>query len=314
MDIMSTEAQRLMALSLGKIAASRQQRGGINLHKNLLVASVLHKARTAYMMENLQTVLANRRAQAEAKEQAKKEQRFQISTLSSENTTNSKDSSTRDASSEVKRLRVENETPIHEDKENSPPAKCLRVENAKIESEKSSEKSEMCQEKFEASTHITPLADAGQCTEEKEVTNYVSKPTQNCTRCASKRRRSLENCSDSDSCVLAKKARMENGPINEVKSDNTVESMQTEPTQITNLVSIFSTGFEGLCEDSSKGNETMDSNNNEKTFAQSDNLFYAVQSINGFTIKDNGVSSCSTQVIDNSRDSISMATPIALTV
>lgn len=312
MVTMSSEAQRLMALSLGKIAASRQQRGGINLHKNLLVASVLHKARTAYMMENLQTVLANRRAQAEAKEQAKKEQRLQISP-SAENTTNSKDSSTRDASVEVKRLRVESGTPIHEDKENSPPTKCLRVENAKIESEKPLERAEPCQEKIEASQLVTPLADAVQRTEEKGVTDYVSKPTQNCTRCASKRRRSLENVSDSDSCVLAKKAKMENGPINEVNSDNSVENMQTEPSQISNLVSIFSAGFDGLCEESSKESETMDSNNNEKTFTASENLFYAVQSINGFTIKD-GVSTCSTEVIDNSRDSISMATPIALTV
>ncbi|KAH9488227.1 hypothetical protein Btru_064288 [Bulinus truncatus] len=46
------ETQRLISVSLGKIAQSRGQRGGINLHKNLLVATVLHKARTAYMMES----------------------------------------------------------------------------------------------------------------------------------------------------------------------------------------------------------------------------------------------------------------------
>lgn len=47
----SVETQRLITMSLGKIAQSRSQRGGLNLHKNLLVATVLHKARTAYMME-----------------------------------------------------------------------------------------------------------------------------------------------------------------------------------------------------------------------------------------------------------------------
>lgn len=46
------ESQRLIAVSLGKIAASRSQKGGINLHKNLLVATVLHKARTAYMVQH----------------------------------------------------------------------------------------------------------------------------------------------------------------------------------------------------------------------------------------------------------------------
>lgn len=48
----SSDTQRLISVSLGKIAQSRGQRGGINLHKNLLVATVLHKARTAYMMES----------------------------------------------------------------------------------------------------------------------------------------------------------------------------------------------------------------------------------------------------------------------
>lgn len=48
----SMETQRLISVSLGKIAQSRGQRGGINLHKNLLVATVLHKARNAYMIES----------------------------------------------------------------------------------------------------------------------------------------------------------------------------------------------------------------------------------------------------------------------
>ena len=52
MDVVVPESQRLIAVSLGKIAASRGQRGGINLHKNLLVATVLHKARTAYMIQH----------------------------------------------------------------------------------------------------------------------------------------------------------------------------------------------------------------------------------------------------------------------
>ena len=52
---MAVEAQRLIAVSLGKISQSRSQRGGINLHKNLLVASVLYKARTVFIMENTRT-------------------------------------------------------------------------------------------------------------------------------------------------------------------------------------------------------------------------------------------------------------------
>lgn len=40
-------AQRLIAVSLGKIASSRNQRGGIRLHRSLLVAGVLMNARSA---------------------------------------------------------------------------------------------------------------------------------------------------------------------------------------------------------------------------------------------------------------------------
>lgn len=49
--IMATEAQRLISISLTKIAASRCIRGGISLHKNLLVATVLQKARYIFMEE-----------------------------------------------------------------------------------------------------------------------------------------------------------------------------------------------------------------------------------------------------------------------
>lgn len=45
------EAQRLISISLAKIAASRCVRGGVSLHKNLLVATVLQKARYIFMEE-----------------------------------------------------------------------------------------------------------------------------------------------------------------------------------------------------------------------------------------------------------------------
>ncbi|XP_055693415.1 immediate early response gene 5-like protein [Lutzomyia longipalpis] len=48
---MAAEAQRLIGISLSKIAQSRMERGGISLHKNLLVATVLQKARIIFMEE-----------------------------------------------------------------------------------------------------------------------------------------------------------------------------------------------------------------------------------------------------------------------
>lgn len=48
---MATEAQKLIGISLSKIAQSRGHRGGVSLHKNLLVATVLQKARFIFMEE-----------------------------------------------------------------------------------------------------------------------------------------------------------------------------------------------------------------------------------------------------------------------
>ncbi|XP_060685632.1 immediate early response gene 5 protein [Hemiscyllium ocellatum] len=45
------EAHRIMTISLGKIYSSRVQRGGIKLHKNLLVSLVLRSAREVYLSE-----------------------------------------------------------------------------------------------------------------------------------------------------------------------------------------------------------------------------------------------------------------------
>ncbi|XP_059098359.1 immediate early response gene 2 protein-like, partial [Tigriopus californicus] len=48
-----SEVQRIIGLSLSKIQLGRNQRGGLPLHKNLLVATVLNKARDLYMQETM---------------------------------------------------------------------------------------------------------------------------------------------------------------------------------------------------------------------------------------------------------------------
>lgn len=48
---MASEAQRLMMVSLGKIQGCRQQKGGLNLYKSLLVTKVLYRARSVCLSE-----------------------------------------------------------------------------------------------------------------------------------------------------------------------------------------------------------------------------------------------------------------------
>ena len=64
---MATEAQRLISISLAKIAASRCVRGGVSLHKNLLVATVLQKARYIFMEEAFHMVHGQYLNQANSK-------------------------------------------------------------------------------------------------------------------------------------------------------------------------------------------------------------------------------------------------------
>lgn len=64
---MATEAQRLISISLAKIAASRCVRGGVSLHKNLLVATVLQKARYIFMEEAFHMVHGSYLNQANSK-------------------------------------------------------------------------------------------------------------------------------------------------------------------------------------------------------------------------------------------------------
>lgn len=47
----ASEAQHVMTLSLNKIVQSRNRRGGVNLHRNLLIAGVLFKARDILVAE-----------------------------------------------------------------------------------------------------------------------------------------------------------------------------------------------------------------------------------------------------------------------
>uniref|UniRef100_A0A1E1XD17 Uncharacterized protein n=1 Tax=Amblyomma aureolatum TaxID=187763 RepID=A0A1E1XD17_9ACAR len=57
--VMDNDAQKVIAISLGKIATSRVQRGGPSLHRSLLVASVLYKARTTYFDDAFQANAAS---------------------------------------------------------------------------------------------------------------------------------------------------------------------------------------------------------------------------------------------------------------
>lgn len=62
------EAHRIMSISLGKIYNSRVQRGGIKLHKNLLVSLVLRSARQVYLSDYYGGACLSAQGEREGKE------------------------------------------------------------------------------------------------------------------------------------------------------------------------------------------------------------------------------------------------------
>ncbi|XP_053676571.1 uncharacterized protein LOC128726767 [Anopheles nili] len=72
------EAQRLIGISLAKIAQSRVCRGGVSLHKNLLVATVLQKARYIFMEEAYHIVHGHYLQQQQQQQQAQQHQQLMM--------------------------------------------------------------------------------------------------------------------------------------------------------------------------------------------------------------------------------------------
>ncbi|XP_034230627.1 uncharacterized protein LOC117639249 [Thrips palmi] len=125
---MATEAQKLISISLSKIAQSRTQRGGVSLHKNLLVATVLQKARYIFMEEAYHMVQASEcYSAAAAAAAAASQQQDTTSTTTGIMTASSQQQSERDqdaedASSTSTCSRCSSGSASLEDKENQCPS------------------------------------------------------------------------------------------------------------------------------------------------------------------------------------------------
>lgn len=252
------EAQRIITISINKIAGSRNQRGGINLRKNLLVASVLQSARTLYYEE-----MCNKMSRT--------------TTLYCRSDSDM-DSDDQDCT----------EAPDWGDVESEPtPAACEQQGNAALPAGTAVECSLSLppvqtneDKENRLPDHIVPVVDTLEpvkcerieqvedlksCEEEERpVLRDLSSNNYNCVNC--KRKRVDE---DSSYDYAAKKAKMDSDCCYTQSSDNSPQPMQTEP--ITSLVSIFKSGFHGLSGDSLRNSnassEQQSSQNNRSAMS-----------------------------------------------
>lgn len=209
---MATEAQRLIAMSMGKITSSRSRRGGINLRQNLLVANVLLKARTVYMMANYESMMKARQAQVSQPQKPVEVEPDSTSDMASDDdvveeatdvvvdTVDAVDTTDNDStvteSSEIAE-RLEPDT-CDTDKENSSPVKdCTYAQNTPV-----------------------PSGD-----------------NKNNSRCTKRRLTEVETSQEN-----TKKAKVDCAK----NSNDSVEDMKTDGAYISNLVHRFNSGFTGL--------------------------------------------------------------------
>lgn len=265
---MAVEAQRLIAISLGKMASSRSQRGGARLHKSLLVASVLHSAQTVALLNDQQNPDVT------------------IPSLSNSSSTLA-DSSLPNPVSDV--------TESREEVENS----CV---HSLFHDRKYSELRPRVDNESEEEVELLTLTSCVNSTQTKDIAttftpeieelrlpasrsfNVLVNSTVKCahfldSKVHSPKRKRIE--SDDDDEPLAKHLRFAQ---NSDYPSCGVEPMQTESWQVTSLVYSFSMGFSGLLR-SSDGSEFSSSESTEQD-----------QPIYMHSSTSESIISCSTQI------------------
>lgn len=246
-----TDAQRLIAMSLGKIAVSRTQRGGANLHRSLLVSHVLHKARTAFMMENFQAMLQARQAQQHQQYEQPEEQDQVVPEVVEQQPSapatpqpqaaNFPNPALREAQTQPSfpnpALREVQPQPgdtrpvcvqEEDDKENSPPS---------VTQDSNSYKDSNNKEDKDNNKEVS----CAKCTVKRRLASSPCQPSsQDITPTSS----GSERDSEPPSC---KRVKTEQSPCHVPSSSSTEpEPMQTESVQISNLVHRFNSGLSGL--------------------------------------------------------------------
>ncbi|XP_058460289.1 uncharacterized protein LOC131435978 [Malaya genurostris] len=129
------EAQRLIGISLAKIAQSRVCRGGVSLHKNLLVATVLQKARYIFMEEAYHIVHGHYLQQNKCMEFEMEKQRNAAAIAASVNNVGDDDSCSESEDSdelESYASSENNDESDNDDKENSPPSQTTDEQSSSV--------------------------------------------------------------------------------------------------------------------------------------------------------------------------------------
>jgi hypothetical protein len=231
------EAQKIITMSINKITGSRGQRGGVNLRKNLLVATVLHSARAMYYEEVCKRMA--RYAEINSNEAATEDEDCtEAADWGDEN-----DSSGRlDSQSSCSQPCLQQQ-PMEEDKENCQPTS---TETSPLQSRLEKQEADPTCPAVNEPTEPSPDKDRMVLGQKSDNSPLVSA---GCTACKRKRSDSDSELREACDSVLPKRAKSSDSdsPAEDVAASSGVK--QNSEGSITSLVTIFKSGFHGLSGD-----------------------------------------------------------------
>ncbi len=229
------EAHRIMSISLGKIYNSRVQRGGIKLHKNLLVSLVLRSARQVYLSDYYSGAYLNA-AQGEWDITDSEREKFPPSTAECDRVESS------DEPQQNERPEKEREYRENDDEVKSDQANCTST----LQQEQKQNSSLDSVAKVSSETPPETINEPKESPSDSTVAERVSTPEANGeshqppkTHVCSNRKRSAEETESGDSPQKKNKVASSNA-----KEDEKAEEMDT--SNVSNLITIFGSSFSGL--------------------------------------------------------------------
>ncbi|XP_016398143.1 immediate early response gene 5 protein [Sinocyclocheilus rhinocerous] len=231
------EAHRIMSISLGKIYNSRVQRGGIKLHKNLLVSLVLRSARQVYLSDYYSGACLNA---------AQSEREWDITDTEREKFPPSTTECDRVESSEEpqknERPEKEREYRENDDEVKSDQADCTST----LQQEQNQNSSQDSVAKVSSETLQETINEPKESPSDSALAELDSTPEANGeshqppkTHVCSNRKRSAEESESGDSPQKKTKVASSNA-----KEGEEAEEMDT--SNVSNLITIFGSSFSGL--------------------------------------------------------------------
>nr|AAI15126.1 Ier5 protein [Danio rerio] len=228
------EAHRIMSISLGKIYNSRVQRGGIKLHKNLLVSLVLRSARQVYLSDYYSGACLNAQSEREGNE-------WDITDSEREKFPPSTTECDRVESPEERQL---NEQPEASEKEReyreNDAEKSERVDCTSTSEQESNQNSSLDSVSTETTTESPSDTTVAERDSTPVMVNGESHQPPKTHVCSSNRKRSAEESESGD----APQKRTKVASSNTKEDEEEAEEMDTG--NVSNLITIFGSSFSGL--------------------------------------------------------------------